>query len=62
MALFGKHETWKVVYNLPYEQSSNGSVGVAFVEAVDRQGAMCTFMEQYAGQYTTIRSCEKLLG
>jgi hypothetical protein len=62
MALFGNHETWKVVYNLTYEQSSNGSVGVAFVEAVDRQDAMCTFMEQYDGQYTTIRSCEKLLG
>lgn len=62
MALFGTHETWKVVYDLPPEQMNNGRVGVALVEAVDRQDAMYTFMEQYAGQYFTIRSCERLRG
>ena len=35
--------------------------GVALVEADCRQMAMYTFQQQYAGQYTVIQSCEKLM-
>ena len=39
----------------------NGGIrGVALVEAGDRGHAMQTFREQYAGEYTTVESCEKL--
>lgn len=58
--MFGKHETWKIVY-IP-NVMNNGQRGVALVEAVDRQHAMNQFMSQYAGQYFTIESCQKLLG
>ncbi|MBE6806288.1 MAG: hypothetical protein E7526_07270 [Ruminococcaceae bacterium] len=58
MAFYGKWETWKIVYT-PKEM--NGGVrGVALVEAGDRHHAMQTFREQYAGQYFTVESCEKL--
>ena len=46
--MFGKKETWKIVYNLPPEQQNNGAMGVAFVEAENRQEAMRTFMQQYS--------------
>ena len=48
--MFGKKETWKIVYHLLPEQQNNGAMGVAFVEAEDRQQAMYTFMQQYKGQ------------
>lgn len=58
MSFYGKWETWKIVY-IPKEM--NGGVrGVALVEAGDRGHAMQTFREQYAGEYTTVESCEKL--
>jgi hypothetical protein len=60
-AYYGPLETWKIVYNLPVEQWGNGRVGVALVEADCRHLAMTTFMEQYRGQYSTVKSCEKLL-
>lgn len=58
MSFYGKWETWKIVY-IPQEM--NGGIrGVAFVEAGDRGHAMQTFREQYAGQYATVVSVEKL--
>ena len=57
---YGPLETWKIVYNP--KTLNAGMMGVAFVEADCRQGAMYTFMEQYAGQYSTIDKCEKLIG
>ena len=57
---YGQMETWKIVYNLPVLDA--GKVGVALVEAASRQDAMYTFYDQYAGQYSTVQSCTKLLG
>ena len=63
MGFYGKWETWKVVYYLPADQWSGGnSKGVALVEAGDRAHAMYVFQQQYAGQYSTVCSCEKLFG
>ena len=59
---FGNTVTWKVVYHLPPEQQNNGRMGVALVEGVTRQDAMYNFMMEYAGQYSTVDTCEKLLG
>ena len=56
----GARETWKIVY-VP-KVMNNGARGVALVEAGDHQHAMNQFMNQYAGQYFTIESCQKLLG
>ena len=58
--MFGKYETWKIVY-IPTVMN-NGARGVALVEAVDQQHAMNQFMSQYSGQYQTVQSCQKLLG
>ena len=58
MSFYGVWETWKIVYN-PKEQNG-GMKGVAFVEAGDRQHAIYTFSQQYAGQYFTIESCTKV--
>lgn len=59
MSFYGKWETYKIVY-LP--KVLNGGVrGVAFVEAGDRAHAMYTFRQQYAGEFSTVESCEKLL-
>lgn len=60
--MFGTYETWKIVYTLPPHQVNNGARGVALVEAVDRSHAMNQFQNQYAGQYFTVESCQKLLG
>lgn len=61
MAFYGKWETWKVVYHLPADRWSGGnSKGVALVEAGDRAHASQVFKDQYAGQYSTIDSIEKL--
>ena len=60
--MFGKHETWKIVYYLPPHLQNNGARGVALIEAVDHQHAMNQFQQQYAGQYFTIESCTRLLG
>ena len=58
-AYYGPLTTWKVVY---YPKELNGGVmGVAFVEADCRQMAMHTFMQQYAGQYSTVYKCERLM-
>ena len=59
MSMYGKYETWKIVY-VPVVMN-NGMRGVALVEAVDRQHAMNQFMTQYQGQYFTVESCSKLL-
>jgi hypothetical protein len=37
-------------------------MGVALVEADTHQQAMYNFSQQYAGQYSTVKSCQKLLG
>lgn len=56
---YGPLVTWKVVY---YPKVRHGdAMGVAFVEADCHQMAMYTFARQYAGQYTTIYKCEKLI-
>jgi hypothetical protein len=60
MIFIGKPETWKVVYYPAALGSIN--LGVAFVEADCHHTAMQAFREQYAGQYSTVRSCEKLFG
>lgn len=60
MSFTGKWETWKIVY-IPTVMN-NGARGVALVEAGDRSHAMSQFMTQYSGQYTTVESCQKLLG
>lgn len=58
MSFYGPTSTWKVVY---YPKVLNGGMlGVAFVEAHDHHDAMYTFSQQYKGQYSTIKSCEKL--
>ena len=50
------------IQNIPYiPKVMNGGVrGVAFVEAGDHHHAMQTFRQQYAGQYHTVETCEKL--
>ncbi len=59
MTYYGPLETWKIVY---HPKVMNGGVmGVAFVEADCRQMAMFTFQQQYAGQYSTVASCTKLM-
>lgn len=61
MAFYGKWETYKVVYYLPSNQWSGGNIkGVAFVEAGDRSHASYVFQQQYAGQFSTIASIEKV--
>jgi hypothetical protein len=59
MSYYGKTETWKIIYN-PKEKKP-GVMGVAFVEATDRQQALYTFSQEYAGQYHTVERCEKLI-
>ncbi len=55
---YGPTYTWKIVY---YPKVQNGGMlGVAFVEADSRHWAMYTFQQQYAGQYFTVKSCEKV--
>ena len=50
--------TWKIVY---VPKVMNGGIrGVALVEADTQQWAIHTFMQQYAGQYSTIERCEKV--
>ena len=56
---YGPLETWKVVYYPKVLDA--GRMGVALVEADCRQQAMFTFQQQYAGQYSTVKSCEKLI-
>lgn len=56
----GARETWKIVY-IPLVMN-NGARGVALIEAGDQQHAMSQFQQQYAGQYTCVESCRKLLG
>lgn len=60
--MYGQRETWKIVYHLPYGQWNNGNRGVALVEADSHQQAMYQFQTQYSGQYSTIESCQRLLG
>ncbi len=59
--MYGVKETWKVVYNLPAKDwGIGGNKGVALVEAEDRQQAMQFFMQQYAGQFSTVAECKRL--
>lgn len=59
MSFYGEWKTWKIVY---YPKVLNGGqMGVAFVEAGDRQHAMSVFQQQYAGRYSTVKSCEPLI-
>ena len=60
MSIYGKYDTYKIVYYPRY--LDNGRMGVALVEAGNWSHAMTLFQEQYAGQFSTIQSCEKLLG
>lgn len=60
MGFYGTKETWKIIY-VP-KVMNGGMRGVALVEAADQHDAMYTFGQQYAGQYTTVESCTKLLG
>lgn len=63
MSFYGKWETYKIVYYLPTSQWSGGNTkGVALVEAGDKAHASQVFREQYAGEYSTVCSIEKLLG
>lgn len=62
MSFYGKTETWKIVYTLPPHQVNNGARGVALIEAADQHHAMSQFQQQYAGQFFTVESCQKLLG
>lgn len=57
MGFYGKWDTWKVVY---YPKVLNGTLGVAFVEAGDQGHAMYTFRQQHEGEYSTVRSIEKV--
>lgn len=57
---FGPTYTWKVVYHLK-EIKFGVNTGVALVEAADRSDAMHSFRQLYAGQFHTIKSCEKLV-
>ena len=60
MGIYGKYETYKIVYILPPHLQNNGARGVAFIEAGDKWHAMGIFQQQYAGQFHTIESCEKV--
>jgi hypothetical protein len=60
MSGYGPKETWKVVY-VP-KVMNGGMRGVALVEAENRQQAMFNFMNEYAGQFHTVETCQKLLG
>ena len=57
MSIYGPTKTWKIVYNP--KVLDGGKMGVAFVEAENKHVAMYTFQQQYAGQYSTIDSCEE---
>jgi hypothetical protein len=59
MSYYGPTETWKVTY---YPKELNGGqMGVALIEAHDHHDAMYTFQQQYAGEYSTVRDCTKLI-
>ena len=58
MSIYGPTKTWKIVYNP--KVLNGGQMGVAFVEAGDKAHASYVFKQQYAGQYFTIDSIEKL--
>ena len=60
MMMYGKGETWKIVY-YP-KDTSCVTLGVALVEADCEQTAYQAFYEQYSGMYRTIKSVQKLLG
>ena len=55
-----KTTTWKIVYHPKVFNA--GNMGVALIEAATKHDAMYTFGQQYAGEYSTIKSCNKLLG
>lgn len=59
MMMYGKPETWKIVY-WP-KDSSCITMGVAFVEADCEQTAYQAFYEQYNGMYRGIQSVKKLM-
>jgi hypothetical protein len=58
--MYGQKDTYKIVY---YPKVlNNGAMGVALIEAYDRSHAMSIFQDEYAGQFHTVYSCERLLG
>jgi hypothetical protein len=58
--MYGKTETWKVVY---YPKVLNGGMrGVAFVEAETQAEASYFFKQQYAGEFHTIERIGRLTG
>lgn len=58
MSNYGKTETWKIVY-VP-KVMNGGMRGVALIEAHTRSDAMFNFQQNYAGQFHTVESCQKL--
>jgi hypothetical protein len=58
MSFYGPTSTWKIVYSP--KELDGGMRGVALVEAPDRQAAMYTFQQNYAGEYHTVDSCTQL--
>lgn len=60
MSIYGKTYTWKVVYYPTPDKIGGGYRGVALIEAIDRADANYFFQKQYAGQYSTIDSIEKV--
>ena len=61
MSLFGPNYTWKIVYVPKADKCLCGASGVALVEATDINEAIWIFQKQYAGQFHTVQTCEKLL-
>ena len=60
MGIYGPTYTWKVVYCPTPDKMSGGYRGVALIEAIDRNDASYYFKQQYAGQFSTIDSIEKI--
>lgn len=60
MSFYGRTETWKIVYNP--KVLNGGRMGVALIEATSKQTATYAFKQQYAGEFSTIQSCTKLIG
>ena len=61
MGFYGKWDTYKVVYNLAsHLRNGFNQKGVALVEAGDIAHASTVFKEQYAGQFSTVDTIEKL--
>lgn len=62
MANYGLTETWKVVYYPSVDNMSAGRMGVALIEAQTQAEASYFFKQQYAGEFSTISSIQRLNG